>query len=252
MKSEWIFTYILPKKYLEAFYQGLYEEQKVDGVLALLHKLKDVYAQKSTEYLELLAQNNQRLKGILSEMIKTKGVEDPTKVRAVKEQLQRTVRYNIKYETLKMSARILESIVEARADFITTNKEKIQSLLNHYYKFYEGGMTPYKDDLTKEWLDLMPSDFYFMQQPRPIFTGDFANLESEFEILGVAPEFQTLIININQYHQIPKMDRSAAKQRIEILRRIVGEASALHQEFATQGIDQPIIKNIAATCSLKS
>lgn len=139
-------------------------------------------------------------------------------------------------------ANILAQVIYSRYLYLLENKGALLQLLSNYYENTPEGMKRHKDDLHKEWLDLMSSNFYFVQA-RPTFEGPFKSLENEFEALTLKPEYKAVADAIDQYHKIPKTSKDAIPVRIKALNHIVN---------LTEKFKEPLMKQIAQRARLKA
>lgn len=143
----------------------------------------------------------------------------------------------------KNYASIILSMLKAHRDYIAHHKNDIQQLFDHYFNFTTDGFIRRKDDLSKSWLDLMPTDYYF----RPPLTlkpaEEFAHLYQGFQVLDSNNhDYLKLIACMNAYHQTPKDSADGITDRIILLRRIV----KLSSEFK-----HPLIEEIRTRAALK-
>ena len=123
-------------------------------------------------------------------------------------------------KTTSIKAKILITVLQARANYLEKNRSAIELLLANYYQFTEHGLSRF-EDITRHWaLDLMPTDFYFGSKPMPHFHAPFENLKSQFAVLVDDGSYGVLETAINDYHAIPKTNERYLEERINRLKGI--------------------------------
>lgn len=147
-----------------------------------------------------------------------------------------------RYLTAARQLKIFSCVLDAQYDFLSQDKKALKELLMNYYELSNEGLKRYTDDLSKGWLDLMPTDFYFNTSHSDMFHGRFKILKDQFNVLRAdkyAPIYQALEL----YHAIPKTSEDMLDARIEALKNIAA---------LTWARRQPILDQIAKRAKLKA
>lgn len=140
--------------------------------------------------------------------------------------------------------RIFADVLKAQYDFLSEDTEAMKDLLMNYYILEPYGFFRYADDLSKEWLDLMPTDYYFNTTHDRSFHGSYKSLKDQYEILPKHKEKNVPIEQaIDAYHSIPKASPEMLDSRIDALKHIVK---------LTGTRKNPIISEIADRAKLKA
>lgn len=143
-------------------------------------------------------------------------------------------------------AKMWVHLFDARKQYLIKNKPLITSMLVNYYQLTPNGMNRYTDDLSKSWLDLMPSDYYFGADSPPHFDGKMAALRQQFKVLPRNPKYEPLRQAIDVYNQMPKTQN--LNKRAAALKRIAQLAASLKQNDE----DSDLFEKIISRANLKA